>query len=498
MELNFENKTSTVYRRLAHQTVKDPFSIELIVPDGNEDIAGILTVRAMPLLKSKELTSSGVQVSGELQSVLFYIEEGGKKTAVLAFTRPFVLEFAVPEMELDLTAQVRLSIGGTEARALNPRKVSVTCEILGELDLYQRNEITVETCLPDTPQRFHVQMAEIPASTIALVSEKTFVINEQCSFPPDQPIPERLLSQELQYTAITTQQIGKRLIVKGELELKLLYNTESSAAPLESLFRIPFSQLLDADCDVDQCIISIQTTSTYLDLITAISGERALDLEIHALLQATGYQQRHIRYVEDAYSNSFPVRCCCEEREAEQVSSVKQLYLRGETQLETGDSDAELLYTFVSPGLVAGEDDKMEAVLNAVFLFQDQNGSLAASRRSISLTGETLPGQILWTDSETAELSVTRQEDRLVCEGTMGILVLSSEKKRFTAVTGLEEEEEDAQVSAIIPSVTLVRTEGESLWQLAKQYHSSVESITALNDLSAHQPGEMLLIPREY
>ena len=497
MELNFEHKTSTVYRKLAHHTVKDPISIELIVPDGNEDIAGILTVRAMPLLKSKELTPGGVQVSGELQSVLFYIEEGGKKLAALTFTRPFVLEFAVPEMELDLKAQVRLSIGGTEARALNPRKLSVTCEILGELDVYQRNEISVDTCLPETQQRFHVKTAEIPASTIALVSEKTFVINEQCLFPPDQPIPERLLTQDLQYTALSTQQIGNRMIVKGELELRLLYSAENEAAPLEAHFRIPFSQLLDTDCNVDQCVISIQTTSAYLDLITAISGERAVDLEIHALLQATGYQQSLIRYVEDAYSNSLPVRCRYEDRKAEQVSAVKQLSLRGETELETGDGDAELLYTFVSPGLVSRDDDQTRAVMNAVFLFQDQTGSLTASRRSILLSGESLPGEILWMDSEAAELSVTRQEDRLLCEGTMGIQILSSETKRFSAVTDLEEEG-TAEASGPLPSVTLVRTEGESLWQLAKQYHSSVESITALNDLSAQQPGEMLLIPREY
>ena len=45
------------------------------------------------------------------------------------------------------------------------------------------------------------------------------------------------------------------------------------------------------------------------------------------------------------------------------------------------------------------------------------------------------------------------------------------------------------------PAVTLVRVENESLWELAKKYHSSVEKISSLND-TAELRGKLLLIPR--
>ena len=49
---------------------------------------------------------------------------------------------------------------------------------------------------------------------------------------------------------------------------------------------------------------------------------------------------------------------------------------------------------------------------------------------------------------------------------------------------------------AAYPSVTLVRMEGESLWQLAKSYHSSEEAIIGLNGADCAENGALLLIPK--
>ena len=46
------------------------------------------------------------------------------------------------------------------------------------------------------------------------------------------------------------------------------------------------------------------------------------------------------------------------------------------------------------------------------------------------------------------------------------------------------------------PAVTLVRVENESLWELAKTYHSSIECIKASNVLDDTPPEKLLLIPK--
>ena len=51
-------------------------------------------------------------------------------------------------------------------------------------------------------------------------------------------------------------------------------------------------------------------------------------------------------------------------------------------------------------------------------------------------------------------------------------------------------------LSDAYPTVTLVRVERESLWELAKTYHSSVEQIRAMNELDEDFSGRLLLIPK--
>ena len=46
------------------------------------------------------------------------------------------------------------------------------------------------------------------------------------------------------------------------------------------------------------------------------------------------------------------------------------------------------------------------------------------------------------------------------------------------------------------PTVTLVRCAEETLWDLAKSYHSSVEKIKAYNENCEDICGKMILVPK--
>jgi len=57
--------------------------------------------------------------------------------------------------------------------------------------------------------------------------------------------------------------------------------------------------------------------------------------------------------------------------------------------------------------------------------------------------------------------------------------------------------DEDGQIDFDkYPTVSLVRCSGESVWELAKTYHSSVERITESNDMDTDLKGKMILVPK--
>ena len=133
MEISFENKTANIYREIYHQTKRIQESAESVVPDTDDDIGRVASVQTNLMLKSKDVTARGVIISGEATAALLYITEDQQKVSFVRLAKSFTLEYEVADIDPDTVAQVKLSIVNCETRVLNPRKVSVTFELAGEL-----------------------------------------------------------------------------------------------------------------------------------------------------------------------------------------------------------------------------------------------------------------------------------------------------------------------------------------------------------------------------
>ena len=68
--------------------------------------------------------------------------------------------------------------------------------------------------------------------------------------------------------------------------------------------------------------------------------------------------------------------------------------------------------------------------------------------------------------------------------------------REITMVDSMEIDEENPFDLTQFPSLTLVRAESETVWELAKKYHSCPEKITAVNCFEADVQGCMLMIPK--
>ena len=137
MEISFENRVISTYREISHQTKRIQETAESVVPDTNDDIGKIASVQTAVFMKSKDVTGRGVLVTGELTASLIYITEGEKSVSYVRVSKSFSLEYDIADADANALAQVSLSIQNSEARILNPRKVSVTFELVGEMSCYR-------------------------------------------------------------------------------------------------------------------------------------------------------------------------------------------------------------------------------------------------------------------------------------------------------------------------------------------------------------------------
>lgn len=498
MEISFENKTVNIYREIYHQTKRSQESAESVVPDTDDDIGRIASVQTALMLKSKDVTARGVIISGEATAALLYITEDQQKVSFVRLTKSFTMEYEVADIDTDTVAQVRLSIVNCETRVVNPRKVSVTFELAGELSCYKQESLTIDSRLPaEGSDGLHARYESTELMLASAACEKTFGINEQFSFPSGKPAPSRLVSQQIDFAVIDSQLIGSKVIIKGNVNLSLCYLSEEVNYPLRTEFTTPFSQIIDiGEESMDNCSMNIELTSAYFDIINTISSEKALDVELHAVIQLVSRSRKSLSYVADIYSNKMPVECATQSRQFGVVSSVQKLKITSDERLSVAEDCTDVLSAFLSITEISLEQGQIKATVGVDVVYRDSNGLLSSVHRILNMEGDG-GGQNLRLCSDRLCDVYLRPDGQFIdghISAEISCLVCGSIEVRKVGAVSLDED--SAYDLSTYPTVTLVRVERESLWELAKTYHSSVEQIRAMNELEEEISGRLLLIPK--
>ena len=498
MEISFTHTAASCYREVASPVCRVQETAESVVPDTDPDIGRVVSVRTNVLLKSKDLTSRGVQVTGEMQAALLYITESETAVSCVQLRREFSMDFELGQIQAEALTQIRLSVASTEARVLNPRKVAVTAELVGELRCYRQEELMLETLLPENAEGLvHVKRETAQSSAVSAVTEKTFAVSEQFRFPEAKGEPARLLSQEVGFTLEEVQQVGSRAVVKGTAVVTVYYLSKDADYPLRAQFSAPFSQIVDTGTASEGTSSAhVELTSAYFDLIDTISGEKALDVELHALLELVSREELNTAWFSDAYCNRMPCACLTQTTTLTTVAPAKKLRLDGEGLVSIAEDCEDVLCVLPFLAQLTRTENELSALTCLDVLYRSKGGGIAAVRRLFELEkGEISPATRLG-DGRLCGEDFRPEGTSLRARLSLEVQTQNVETREITALTGVTLDEDAAWRPESLPNVTLVRN-GEALWELAKRCHSSVGAIEALNGETIHTADALLLIPRE-
>ena len=497
MELSFETRETAIYREFFRQSRRTQETAECVVPDTDADIEKIAAVQGTLCLKSKDLTGHGVLITGEASASVLYIREGQTGLSFVRMKKPFTLEYEVENLELDSLAQVTLFLQGTEVRAVNPRKLSVTFEVEGELCCYREESLCTDAALPESAALgLHARTEERSLVLPNAVCEKSLAIHEQFSLPAGKTAPSRLVSEKTALQVADCQLIGSRAILKGTAEITVCALSDGREEPERYVFSAPFSQIVEVDTEqMSACTVRPEVTGSYFELVDTISGERVVDMELHAVLQLVCFERQSVRFVTDVYSNLMPAEPLRELRSYELVSEAQRRRLSAEERVTLTESCGELLMTLASLARLSADADKLSAAVNLDFLYRNAAGQLSAGRRTLSLSQELGGKELQLLGARVASLRTQAEGEAVNCTLTLEIDCVERTREELSAVKAVSLDEEKAWPPESFPTLTLVRPEGESLWALAKSYHSSVEKIREYN-ADAENGAAILLIPR--
>ena len=499
MEIQFAHKTIATYESFSQQSRRVQVGMETVVPDVNEDVGRIVSVQSAVHLKSKDAYSGRITVSGELQAVVIYITEGEDQVSAVKLTKGFTLEYEDEEYDPETVSQISLRVLNTETRVLNPRKLSVTAELGGELSAYRESRSLVETTLePEQEESLYVKEDQVRVCFTDLVTEKTFALNEQLLFEPGRSTPKQLLAQNVSFRCSEPQQVGSRLILKGSAEIEVWYLPEDLAYPQSAHFSLPFSQIADAgeaSYDFGQLLPAL--TSSYFDLTDTISGEKALEVELHALMQLRGYCVQNLRYVSDVYSNRAPLEAMREKRRVLSGVHVHTELLNSTEAIPIADDCAEILCTFAQVSQCSAAEGNLTLTLLLEILYATREGNLSSVKRSLNLSKAFAQGTDRVLSAQIRELELMLDGDKAAARLSAELLLESGEEREIEMLSAVDLDLDAPYDIEAYPTLSLVRVDQESLWELAKAFHSSIEAIEAMNELRGPLEGRILLVPKQ-
>jgi len=499
MELSFENKTVNAFHEAAHSVKTVQETAETVVPDINDDVGKIVSVRTNILLKSKENTARGVCVEGEAEAAVLYITESAEAVSFVKLSKKFTIDFDVPDMPEEAQSRIMLSLADTQARVINPRKLSVTFSVTGEVSVYTRENVISCTLLPENiaEKGIHVKSEKSEFTMVAAAAERTFAVSEQFTFPAGKSVPAKLISERAEFLINDTQVIGTKAIARGEMKVEVVYLSDDAACPMKAEFSTPFSQIIETgEEQTELCVSTVEICSQYFELIDAVNGEKMLNTEIHAVLQVTCYSKVECSYIADAYCNLLPCICSRQSVRLTEQMQILKTRLVSDEKIMLPEDCADILSILPAASQPTFDNGTLRGDVVMDIVYRSSQGELCSARKTVCVQGECEGRNIRLISWHLTDVYLRTDGGLIDSHAAVEIQYQNEKYTERSSVTGLELDDEAPYDFSSFPTVTIVRAEGNELWEYARKYHSSVEEIEAVNGREENYTGKLLLIPK--
>lgn len=496
MQLQFEKQVISCLQTVKRELQSQEQTQEVRVSDGMPDIGSIIGSWGQVILRGKEWQGDGMTVSGGTMTWTLYQPEGGGVPQLVESWLPFQFRWSLPQTQQDGTIFACPVLCSVDARTLSSRKMMLrtNVSILGWAMVKQEQAYFAPAEVPaDVQLRREQYHMELPVEA----GEKAFALEETLQLPPSAPPVEQPLYFTLQPEITEEKMLGDKVVFRGNALLHMLYRTTDGGEYTWD-FDLPFTQYSELDAEYgDDARILLWPCVTALE--TDWDAER-LQVKAGLVCQYRISRRQPVDVATDVYSPRRAVEPVMRDLQLPSIleSRVQPVHLKQSAPVD----GMRLVDTQCLPQSVrihqTGEAASLELPGRFQMLYYDMDGNLrsASQKWEEKLTMPVGDGAAI----EATLWPAGKTQGNLMS----GSAALSSDWKLLTEtrsdtaipmITALELGELQ-QPDPRRPSIILRRAGDQSLWELAKQHGSSVESICSANQLEEEPDNSrMLLIP---
>lgn len=495
MELTFQQSMCPCLKTLVGQVENQEQTQEIRLSDGMPDVGRVLGCWGQPLIRGKEWRSDSVLVSGGVMVWALYAPEDGTNPRCVDAWIPFQFKWDLPQTQRDGTVITNVSLKNMDCRSISARKLMIRATVsmnaqvmeLQDVELYQPEEV---------PEDVQLLRVSYPVDIPQEAGEKAFMLEESIAMgEPDQA--GKIIVCEMRCSITDQKVLADKVVFRGMCWLHLVYqNADGEIQTREQ--ELAFSQFAELDHSFGnnaQCTVTMLPTGLELDM----GEDGALQVKCGLAAQYVIYDRLLLELVEDAYSTSRHVTPVIQELHLPtRLDCDRQSLSYSEMIPMTASKIVDVSACWEQPVVRAAElGAQAQIAAQYQVLYADENGTL----QCVNARGE----EIWEMDSDPSNdivltLDCQHPHGELGGEGVnitgqMLTQAVAMGTKPMTMVTKLHIGDA-ITADPNRPSLVLRRSGNERLWDIAKEYGSTVQAIREANDLQ-DQPllDQMLLIP---
>ena len=470
---------------------------DIIVPDINPDVLKILKVSERTYITKKSIKDSKCFVEGTVALNILYLPEDDLQGKIKAvnYSLPFSSAFPVTESRPEMKISVEAECEGLRDRLINSRKLNISCDVGISIKITSEKEISLSS--PSPSEDIYFKNADIRLLSPDKDIEKEITISEKLSIPQSMPPLREILSCSLSEESSDLKLSENKAVVKGELKASVIYLAEDEDGSIQCMEDIiPFGEVFDIDSDDGErngeLDIHIKDISFKKDDYDD-SGVICLDIILMLTLRTSGENLYPV--IEDAYGTKkdIKIKKCTHNIEKILDKGITQFpqkeiidippYLPGVKKvcdISCRPYVKEVLLEDTS-AVVKGETE-----INVLFLTEDNDLPVGSFKETIPFS-VSIPISFK-CDKVTVDAKIKNEHlsYTLLSDKALEIRLINSVflKCMCSENTELIEEIEYESNEIERPSMVIYfARQGDTLWDIAKKYHTDPNKIEMLNDI---------------
>ena len=481
------------------------FDADYNVPDAKPDMGRLIQSKGDIVMDEVRLSEGKAFISGNLNADVLYVGEEDQKVCSLAAKLPFDetlnLEGIAGGDKMCLKWEIEdLSVHMIHSRKLNIKAIVTFYAVVDEMTGIQ---LPVEI----SEDGISVKKKKVQLMSLMVHKKDTLRIKDEVTLASNKPNIDMLLWNTIEVRGLDLRLEDNMIKARGELAVFVLYSGEDEENPLQWVeYVLPFNTELDCTGCTADMIPNIAASVMHQSIEVkpdADGEERVLSVDVVLELDMKLYQEEDHEVIMDVYT---PFRQCMPKGRKEILESLLVRNFsrcRIADRIEVKETQGKILQICHSQGKI--KIDKIQIVKDGILAegivrlkvlyivendempFYSMEAMLPFSH-VVEAKGIT-ENSVYYLHTELEQLSTTMVDSNdIEIRATIGLNVLVIQCSEEMILEKIEEIPLDQEKIRNMPGITVyIMKPGDTLWNIAKKFYTTVEEIMQMNDLDGDE-----------